>query len=209
MKPTLWLVRHGATELNKADGERVRGHLQLPLTDKGQKQALRIGAHLSKFPVDSIYHSDLQHAAETAKIISHITGAQVHPDRDLRTWDPGAHEGQKVRDVMPILKHLAHRQPNVATPGGESFHAWAKKFLPKLDKHLDELKRRGGHRVLVTHGRNIELAQSYLSGRRKKLDHKYLLDKKYLGPPGSALPVEVDGDEWKAGEVTTGGGEKQ
>lgn len=87
----VYLLRHGQTAWN-ADGNRYCGRTDLPLTEKGIKQAEAVCEQLSGISFDAIYSSPLQRAFETAKIAS---GKQdVVKDERLIEVDFGNWEGK-------------------------------------------------------------------------------------------------------------------
>lgn len=64
MSHFLYLVRHGEQQ----DAE--HGLPDGPLSAKGRKQARAVGARLAKVPFDTVLHSPLQRATETASVIA-------------------------------------------------------------------------------------------------------------------------------------------
>lgn len=63
----LYLVRHGQTNWN-LEG-RIQGQTNIPLNDKGRKQAQQAKEKLQNIPIDLIICSPLMRARETAEII--------------------------------------------------------------------------------------------------------------------------------------------
>lgn len=64
----IYLVRHGQTEWN-ADGDRFCGSSDIPLSNEGLRQALRLGRVLSAVPLAAVYHSGMQRSRATAAAI--------------------------------------------------------------------------------------------------------------------------------------------
>ena len=101
----LILVRHGETEENQKDI--VQGHLPGKLSEKGKKQAKKLGLRLKNKKIDAIYSSDLARALDTAKEIS-----KFHPKvplkqvKDLRERNYGKLVGKKLSKLdikkMPL-----------------------------------------------------------------------------------------------------------
>ena len=75
MSHYIYLVRHGEqqdAEFGVADG---------PLSEKGKRQAAAIGERLARVPFTAAWHSPLQRATETARIIeSKLGGIAVEPN---------------------------------------------------------------------------------------------------------------------------------
>ncbi|MCB1223613.1 MAG: histidine phosphatase family protein, partial [Mesotoga sp.] len=66
----IYFVRHGETEWNNSN--RWQGRSDIPLSEKGRKQAEITGTFLKEHvpSVAAIYSSDLKRAKETAEIIA-------------------------------------------------------------------------------------------------------------------------------------------
>lgn len=119
----VYLARHGQTEWNRQG--RRQGQLDSPLTELGRGQAATLGCALACLAIDSLFHSPLGRAAETARVIGahlHQTPielpdlAEVHhgamaglTDEQIERQFPGAFE-RRVRDKF-----------NWRFPGGESY----------------------------------------------------------------------------------------
>jgi 2,3-bisphosphoglycerate-dependent phosphoglycerate mutase len=68
-------IRHGETAWN-AD-TRIQGHIDIPLSDVGRRQAALLGQALSGEPVTAIYASDLSRAWETAEYVGRAVDVAV------------------------------------------------------------------------------------------------------------------------------------
>jgi probable phosphoglycerate mutase len=116
----LILVRHGKTVLNSLDSEeRLRGWMDVPLDEQGLREAEETAQRLAQHPVEHIYSSDLYRARQTAEAAVRMTLAPVEHTSDLRPWNLGTLAGQRVKDILPILKQL-ELDPELPAPGGES-----------------------------------------------------------------------------------------
>ncbi len=98
MATTLIIVRHGESEANGS--KRFAGHLDIPLSAKGFKQA-ELTAHYIKenYHVDAVYASDLQRAYHTALPIAEAFGLAVTKTEQLREVFAGHWQGQSF-DVL-------------------------------------------------------------------------------------------------------------
>ncbi|WP_124114958.1 histidine phosphatase family protein [Paenibacillus xylanexedens] len=88
---TLGLIRHGVTDWN--DEYRTQGHSDIPLNERGRKQAELLSKRIGMEHWDYIYSSDLSRALETAEIIGKIKNIEVRTDPRLREMNCGLIEG--------------------------------------------------------------------------------------------------------------------
>lgn len=121
---SLWAIRHGQSEMN-AEGTRLSGQVETPLTELGRQQALEaaqatyqnlggeawlrdIVAHPEKAPV--VYASPLSRASDTAKIFTDYLAAEasklglrleipVHKDDRLKEISFGDSDGGLVAEA--------------------------------------------------------------------------------------------------------------
>lgn len=93
--PEVVLVRHGETEWS-ASG-RHTGRTDVPLTERGRRQAACLADLLGKMPGARILSSPLSRAWDT------MEGAgfedRADPDPDLMEWDYGIYEGRTTDDI--------------------------------------------------------------------------------------------------------------
>ena len=165
MAPTrLILLRHGETTWN-LEG-RYQGHLDSPLTPRGESQALALARRLAGVKFTALYSSDLGRAIRTAGIIAQATGHDVGPDPRLRERHLGIFQGllkseikQKLHDEYRLFKTAG---PDHAMPGGESARLAAERNLASLE----ELAHRhaGETIVVVAHGGTISALLRYTLG---------------------------------------------
>ena len=90
----LLLVRHGLSTFNKEG--RIQGRSDISkLATEGKEQAQLVGEALSNIPINTVYTSPLQRAAETAEIInkSHSQEINTIVTKDLLEVDLGAWSG--------------------------------------------------------------------------------------------------------------------
>jgi len=163
----LILVRHGKTVLNAQDNsERLRGWMDVPLDEQGLREAEETAQRLAQYPVAHIYSSDLYRARQTANAVVKATLAPILHTPDLRPWNVGTLAGQRVNDILPILKQL-ELDPSLPAPGGESFLQFCDRYLRKLEELLAIAHRSESCIVAVTHVRNLLAAPTLLGGGDK------------------------------------------
>src|SRR5262245_60673282 len=87
--PRLYLARHGDTAWT--DSHRHTGRTDLPLNERGEEHARRLGEWLQRFSFVRVFTSPLQRASTTCALAGFGAGAEVDPD--LVEWDYGRFEG--------------------------------------------------------------------------------------------------------------------
>lgn len=147
----LILIRHPETDWNKQ--ERYMGSADIPLNNKGKKQARIISDYLKKEKVSVVYSSKLKRALEAANLIAKTHNLKVKEDRRLNEIDFGRLEGMTFEQIQKkhpgfARKYLSQPQ-NIKTPGGESFSEFKKRIRASLKQILDQEK---GDVAIVAHG---------------------------------------------------------
>lgn len=93
---TIYLIRHGQTAWN-ADNNRYCGRTDIPLTEKGVKQAERLREQLQSVQFDGVFSSPLQRAKATAEL---ATGREVITDERLIEADFGLWENKTREEFI-------------------------------------------------------------------------------------------------------------
>jgi len=137
------MIRHGETEANAA--RIMAGHTDSPLTERGKAQArgtLPIIRSL-EIPLQSIVHSHLSRARDTAVILNDELNLPLHEDPDLAENYAGDWEGKGYDEVKEVL--VGWTNP----PGGEAFED----FFERVRRGKNNaLKRHPGPVLIVCHG---------------------------------------------------------
>lgn len=184
--PTVLLIRHGETDLNKSN--RVRGWADVDVSEKGRADTLRTASALSNLPVSEVVSSDLTRAEQTAEVLGNQWFAPVESNRGLRDWNYGEYTGMKLSDVKDDLEgHV--KAPNSKVPGGESFgefeNRWRSGFQDLVQRAMSSPS---GVVAGVTHSRNIATLEAWLSGKK---DPKALIQASSVPPSGvMALSIQ-------------------
>jgi broad specificity phosphatase PhoE len=129
----LFLVRHGETESNRLN--LALGRDNVPLNERGLRQAERVAQALAREPLDAIYSSPLQRALDTARAVAAPHGFAAQIEQRLVEMDIGEADGLTLAEVGSrypgLLEAWASEDgPNQAMPGGERLvdvqeRAWA------------------------------------------------------------------------------------
>ena len=97
----LFLVRHGATDNNRAKPPRLQGRrTDPPLSDEGLAQARQTGIFLADSALDAVYSSPLLRARQTAEAIAEPHGLAVEMVEDLIEVDVGVWEGRDWDEIQ-------------------------------------------------------------------------------------------------------------
>ena len=93
--PVIYLARHGETAWS-VTGQHT-GVTDLPLTDRGERNAVRLGERLVGLVFTKVLTSPLQRAARTCELAGF--GAVANVDRDLMEWNYGDYEGLRTVEI--------------------------------------------------------------------------------------------------------------
>jgi probable phosphoglycerate mutase len=112
--PSVYLARHGETAWSLS-GQHT-GLTDLPLTERGERNARALGERLRGLKFAQVFTSPLQRAKRTCELAGFTAQAEV--DRDLLEWNYGEYEGRRT---VEILKERPDWQLfRDGCPGGET-----------------------------------------------------------------------------------------
>ena len=92
---SIYLARHGETAWSLT-GQHT-GLTDLPLTERGERNAVRLGERLAGLVFAKVLTSPLQRAARTCELAGF--GAVAEVDRDLVEWNYGDYEGLRTVEI--------------------------------------------------------------------------------------------------------------
>ena len=93
--PRLYLARHGETAWSLT-GQHT-GLTDLPLTERGERNARNLGPRLAGLTFAKVFTSPLQRATRTCELAGFAAFAEVDPD--LVEWDYGKYEGIRTAEI--------------------------------------------------------------------------------------------------------------
>ena len=96
--PIIYLARHGETAWS-VTGQHT-GLTDLPLTERGKRNALRLGQRLAGSVFAKILMSPLQRAVRTCELAGFGAAAEVDPD--LLEWNYGDYEGLRTAEIHAV-----------------------------------------------------------------------------------------------------------
>ena len=139
---SIYLARHGETAWT-ITGQHT-GRTDLPLTERGESNALRLGERLSGLTFAKVFTSPLQRARRTCELAGFGSVAQIDPD--LMEWDYGEYEGRLTVD---ILKERPDWQLfRDGAPGGET----PQQVAARADRVVSRVRAVSGDVLLFSSG---------------------------------------------------------
>jgi broad specificity phosphatase PhoE len=151
--PVIYLARHGETAWNLT-GQHM-GRIDMPLTERGERNARRLGERLRGLTFAKVFASPLQRASRTCDLAGFKTAALVDPD--LTEWDYGAYEGKTTEEILK--ERPGWQMFRDGYPGGES----AEQVIARADRVMSRVRAIEGNVLLFSHGHFLrELAARWL-----------------------------------------------
>jgi len=161
---TIWLTRHGQTNLNKQ--HLMQGRTDEPLNETGRAQARAARAQLGDMNFDAVYASPLQRAIETGAIMGGVPMDEVIIDERLIEADFGRFEKKgytKMSLQMSLYWALPELFPCPEKDGVESIAS----LVARSRSFLEELEQKNYEHVLIAcHGGIMRALSGYLMDRR-------------------------------------------
>lgn len=173
----LYLIRHGETVWN-AEG-RFQGHKNSALNALGRTQAMAVAQAMADYPFAAIYTSDLDRAAETARIIAAPHHLTPIGDPRLREACFGEWEGftlPEISERWPDTVAAWHKDSlHTRPPGGETLeqvHGRVAEILAEItarypDDEVAVVGHGGSLKAMIT----LTLGATYTTFRRIRLDN--------------------------------------
>jgi probable phosphoglycerate mutase len=141
---TILIVRHGETDGNAA---RVLQRPDVPLNERGMRQADRLAKRLVALGLDRIICSDLLRARMTAEPIAARSGLAVEESPLLQERNFGDLRGMAYA-ALPVDPF----GPDVKPPNGEDWPAFHARVADAFAFIVDRRRSSNGTLVVVTHG---------------------------------------------------------
>jgi len=181
----MFCIRHGESTYN-AQG-RVQGHLNVPLSELGRRQASALAAVCKDFGAEAIFSSPLRRARETADPIAAALALPIQEEPGLIEIKVGIFQGHSRSDLDRICPEEYARwssgDPDFVVPGGESRRALMQRGRETLEMIADCDYCRV---IVVSHGAILAAAfKSLLEIPAQR--HPFLLEN------ASISRVEIDG----------------
>jgi broad specificity phosphatase PhoE len=154
--PTIYLARHGETAWSLS-GQHT-GLTDLPLTERGERNAHQLGERLKGLTFVSVFTSPLQRTARTCELAGFAKAAEI--DRNLLEWNYGEYEGRRTSEIH--AERPDWRLFRDGCPGGES----PNEVGARAQRVIRRLRAIGGDVLLFSSGHFLRV----LAARWIRLD---------------------------------------
>jgi broad specificity phosphatase PhoE len=140
--PEIYLARHGETAWTVT--RQHTGRTDLPLTERGEANARRLGERLRGVTFDRVFASPLRRARRTCELAGFGDRSEVSDD--LLEWDYGSYEGRRTAEIRQERPDWFLFRDGC--PGGESVEAVG----ARADRMIARLRSVRGHVLFFGHG---------------------------------------------------------
>jgi broad specificity phosphatase PhoE len=140
--PHIYLARHGETKWS-ITGQHT-GCTDIPLTARGERNALGLRERLKGTPFAKILTSPRSRARRTSELAGF--GGQTEVDPDLQEWDYGQYEGRRTADIRQERPDWYLFRDGC--PGRESVEA----IGGRADRVVAHLRAIDGNVLIFSHG---------------------------------------------------------
>lgn len=169
----LYLVRHGRTQYNV--NHLAQGHIDVPLDEVGQNQAVKVAQFFAKNPVQRMISSDSERAFETARLASVALGIPLETTTLLRERSLGDLEGSPMTTLVKAWDAACsdgQSRFKVKPCGAESaYEVMDRVSTITADLHLDTRST-----AIFTHGMTKEVILCRLLGAPVEVSRSFRFD---------------------------------
>jgi broad specificity phosphatase PhoE len=138
----LYVARHGETAWSLS-GQHT-GRTDLPLTERGERQARALGERLRGYTVAAVRTSPSQRAVRTGQIAGFDDMAEIDPD--LAEWDYGQYEGRRTAEILQERPDWQLFRDGC--PGGES----PQQVGARADRVIQRVRAIDGNALIFSSG---------------------------------------------------------
>ncbi|HTG75111.1 MAG TPA: histidine phosphatase family protein [Terriglobia bacterium] len=163
--PMIYLARHGETAWSLS-GQHT-GLTDLPLTERGECTARRLGERLKELILTRVFTSPLQRARRTCELAGF--GAVAEVDRDLVEWDYGQYEGRRTVEIQ--AERPDWQLFRDGCPGGES----PAQVAARADRIVDRVRAVQGNALLFSSGHFMRVLAARWLGLEPTNSSRYFM----------------------------------
>ncbi|WP_422295473.1 histidine phosphatase family protein [Candidatus Binatus sp.] len=176
--PVVYLARHGETAWSLS-GQHT-GVTDLPLTDRGERNARRLRERLQGLTFAKVFTSPLQRARRTCELAGFGDRAEVFGD--LVEWNYGEYEGKRTEEIR--AKRPDWQLFRDGCPGGES----PDQIGARADRVVKRIREVQGNVLIFSSGHILRVMTARWLGLEPLAGKYFLLSTASL----SALGYEHD-----------------
>jgi probable phosphoglycerate mutase len=169
--PVIYVARHGETSWSLS-GQHT-GLTDLPLTERGERNARRLGERLKGLSFAKVLTSPLQRAERTCELAGFGAAAEI--DRDLLEWNYGEYEGRRTAEIL--AERPGWQLFHDGCPGGES----PDEIGARADRVVSRLRAIRGDVLLFSSGHFLRVLAARWLGLEPGAGRYFLLSTASLG----------------------------
>ena len=163
--PIVYLARHGETAWTIS--RQHTGLTDLPLTERGERTARRLGERLKGLTFVKVWTSPLQRAARTCELAGFGTAAEVDPD--LVEWNYGHYEGRRTAEIRAERPDWELFRDGC--PGGEL----PKQVSERADRVVHRVRAIPGNVLIFTSGHFMRVLATRWLGLEPTVNCKFFM----------------------------------
>jgi probable phosphoglycerate mutase len=178
--PIVYLARHGETAWT-ITGQHT-GLTDLPLTERGECNARKLGERLNGVTFAKVFTSPLRRAMRTCELAGFGPTAEI--DRDLVEWDYGEYEGRLTVDIL--RERPDWQLFRDGCPGGES----PAQVATRADRVVQRVRRVTGDVLLFSSAHFLRVLAARWIGAEPIVGRWFMLSTASLSALGYENSVE-------------------
>jgi broad specificity phosphatase PhoE len=163
--PVIYVARHGETAWSLSG--QYTGLTDLPLTERGERTASRLGERLKGLSLARVFTSPLQRACRTCELAGFGSVAKVDPD--LVEWDYGQYEGRRTAEIQ--AERPGWQLFRDGCPGGES----PAQVAERADRVVCRLRAVQGDVLLFSSGHFIRVLTARWLGLEPTVNSRHFM----------------------------------
>lgn len=161
----------------------MQGHMDSPLTEKGQAQAVSLAERLKDDTFTTIYSSDLGRAMDTAQSVADKISHTVVTDQRIREKSFGTLQGMTMAEQTAVREEAGEELDS-----GECLTTFSERVMHFFEEIAE--KHRGERVLVVTHGGVLSLFLRLCLGLPQEAARKFQL------PNAAINTVDNIGGNW-------------
>jgi probable phosphoglycerate mutase len=163
--PIVYLARHGETAWTLS--RQHTGLTDLPLTERGERTARRLGERLKALTFTAVFTSPLQRAARTCELAGFKSVAEV--DKDLVEWNYGQYEGRRTAEIRAERPDWELFRDGC--PGGE----FPQEVGARADRVVKRVRAVPGNVLIFTSGHFMRVLATRWLGLEPSVNCKFFM----------------------------------